>query len=394
MSSEYKYLVGANEAGEVTPYATVASRSKYVEPQSASGNLTLDASRDTFYDTITLTGPTAITFTGTVKGAGVLINLAGSAACTVAGVPVKAGQVVALAGDTWKVIQAGVVMEGASTSTITAGTLAASVTTTRADLSVTGALDTGPGLHAQPYRFSKDNGTTWTAWQSGATYRYADLTPSTSGATSTYIFKHQVRNSAGQSRSGAAVSKTMGAVITWTTLSTLGFTAADGTLANTLTMSDGKSFSAGNSLVVQNNEATVNSTDPEFSVSFSAAKARVSLDYKLASGGSGVSAWLGVGRGFYPNLIIDGSGSIRCQVSVPDYTVTITKSSGAPSSGTMTVEYDSTSNAGTFYVDGVEVGSYYRTGTSFEGPISSLGGRLAAGHQLTCSMDNLKIEVA
>lgn len=254
--SEYKYLVGCDEQGNVTPNAQVPTRAKYVEPQAASGTIALDASRETFYDTITATGPLTITFSGTRLGAGILLTLAGNYPITVAGVSVVAGQVVALAGESWRVIQAGIVQSGATTSTLTVGSLSASVSANAADLSVTGALDTSSGLAAQPYRFSKDGGATWTAWQSSPSYRFEGLAPSTSSTTSTYQFRHQVRNVAGEQRAGATVTKNMGVIVSWTELTRATFTAADGTAVQGLLATNGETMTAESNVKVKGNRAT------------------------------------------------------------------------------------------------------------------------------------------
>ena len=85
-----------------------------------------------------------------------------------------------------------------------AGTLAVTTTDTKADLSVSGASDDRGYVQ---YSFSKDNGTTWTAYQDAATYTFTGLTPSTA-----YQFRHRVRDGAGNVTTGTAVSKTTAAV--------------------------------------------------------------------------------------------------------------------------------------------------------------------------------------
>ena len=84
-----------------------------------------------------------------------------------------------------------------------AGTLAVTVTDVKADLSVSGASDDRGYVQ---YSFSKDNGSTWTAYQDGSTYTFAGLTASTS-----YQFRHRVRDAAGNVTTGTAVSKTTAA---------------------------------------------------------------------------------------------------------------------------------------------------------------------------------------
>ena len=84
-----------------------------------------------------------------------------------------------------------------------AGTLAVTTTDTKADLSVSGASDDRGYVQ---YSFSKDNGATWTAYQDSATYTFTGLTASTS-----YTFKHKVKDGAGNETVGTGVSKTTAA---------------------------------------------------------------------------------------------------------------------------------------------------------------------------------------
>ena len=80
-----------------------------------------------------------------------------------------------------------------------AGTLTVATTDVKADLTVSGASD---DKGAVTYAFSKDNGATWTAYQSGATYSFTGLTGSTS-----YTFRHRVKDAAGNITTGTGVSK-------------------------------------------------------------------------------------------------------------------------------------------------------------------------------------------
>lgn len=85
------------------------------------------------------------------------------------------------------------------------------VSDTNFGLSVTGASD-AIGLHALPYDFSTDNGTTWAGWQAGSTYTKTGATPSTA-----YTCKHRVRDAAGNSATGSAIVVTTTANPTDTT---------------------------------------------------------------------------------------------------------------------------------------------------------------------------------
>ena len=92
-----------------------------------------------------------------------------------------------------------------------AGALAVSTTDTTANLVVSGASDDRGSVS---YAFSKDNGATWTGYQNAATYTFAGLAEQT-----TYTFKHRVKDAAGNTTDGAAVTKTTTTLPTFTTLS-------------------------------------------------------------------------------------------------------------------------------------------------------------------------------
>lgn len=81
----------------------------------------------------------------------------------------------------------------------TAGTLTVTVTDVAADLSVSGATD-DRGVTGYAFQV---NGGAWSSWQTGPTYTATGLTPSTS-----YTFRHKVRDAAGNETQGTAVSKT------------------------------------------------------------------------------------------------------------------------------------------------------------------------------------------
>lgn len=68
--------------------------------------------------------------------------------------------------------------------------MTASATAQGVLLTVSNALDLDAGLPANPYRFSTDGGTTWSAWQSSATYDSGDL------GAGTYQPRAQVRDAA------------------------------------------------------------------------------------------------------------------------------------------------------------------------------------------------------
>lgn len=108
----------------------------------------------------------------------------------------------------------------------TAGTLTVSnITADGATLTVSGASD-NQRLHVTPYRFSTNNGVTWSAWQQSATYTFtgmAELTPFTAIA--------EVRDAAGlTSRTASKAGTTASVAVTVETADVAdAFTAADNT---------------------------------------------------------------------------------------------------------------------------------------------------------------------
>lgn len=188
----------------------------YADLGTVSGAVTINGQGTV---AMTLSGPTSITLDG-VNGDSVLldVDLAGHA------VTVN-GQAVTLSPTVW-VRSRGRWVTGATTGsgepvetpdTIppTAGTLSVAAAQTTADLSVSGALD-NEALHATPYSFSKDGGTTWNGWKSAGTHQFTALTPGTE-----YVFAHRVRDAAGNIRQGAPVTRST------TTASALTMWAAD-----------------------------------------------------------------------------------------------------------------------------------------------------------------------
>lgn len=82
----------------------------------------------------------------------------------------------------------------------TAGTLASSnITSTTFDLTVSGAADE-TALHAQPYRFSTDNGSTWSPYQTSPVFNVTGKTASTA-----YTCVHQTRDAAGNVATGSSI---------------------------------------------------------------------------------------------------------------------------------------------------------------------------------------------
>ena len=98
-----------------------------------------------------------------------------------------------------------------------AGTLASSaITATGFTLTVSGASDE-TALHAQPYNFSTDNGTTWTGWQASSSLAVTGKTASTA-----YQCRHKVRDAAGNETTGTAITVTTSAASVTGTLAYVG----------------------------------------------------------------------------------------------------------------------------------------------------------------------------
>ena len=82
-----------------------------------------------------------------------------------------------------------------------AGTLTVTTTSSKATLTVSGASD-DRALNAAPYSFSKDNGITWSGWQSAPTFEFTGLAQGT-----TFTFRHRVRDAEGNVSLGVGVAK-------------------------------------------------------------------------------------------------------------------------------------------------------------------------------------------
>ena len=82
-----------------------------------------------------------------------------------------------------------------------AGTLTVTTTSSKATLTVSGASD-DRALNSAPYSFSKDNGITWSGWQSAPTFEFTGLA---SGVT--FTFRHRTRDAEGNVSLGAGVAK-------------------------------------------------------------------------------------------------------------------------------------------------------------------------------------------
>ena len=106
--------------------------------------------------------------------------------------------------------------EPGDTTPPTAGTMAVMVTEDSITGTVSGAMDE-TALHDEPYRFSLDG--EWSEWQASAEYVWEGLAPDTE-----YEAQHEVRDAAGNTKLGAAVSTATTAVPEWTVLAEETFT--------------------------------------------------------------------------------------------------------------------------------------------------------------------------
>lgn len=143
-------------------------------------------------------------------------------AATIGGVSFSADTAVVFrrtAGGSWgyKVVDGWTAVPIPDTTAPVAGTLASSaITDTGFTLTVSGASDE-TALHAQPYAFSTDNGTTWTGWQTSSSLAVTGKTASTA-----YQCRHKVRDAAGNETTGTAITVTTSAAVVTGTLAYVG----------------------------------------------------------------------------------------------------------------------------------------------------------------------------
>ena len=102
----------------------------------------------------------------------------------------------------------------------TPGTLTPSLVNATSFLLIAGSAFDAGGLHAQPYRFSIDGGSTWSAWQTSEQYAVSGRTPGTA-----HTCRHEVRDAAGLTALGASITVTTAAAGTipqWSATFTMG----------------------------------------------------------------------------------------------------------------------------------------------------------------------------
>ena len=210
----------------------------YLDHGSQSGAVSYSATIGTH--ALTSTAATAVTLTGT-DGQIVSVYDSGVGPLTVEGTAVTVpGAVVChrVAG-TWYVYPLGASVEPGDPSDVTAptaGTIAgSSITSSSFTLTVTGATDE-TALHATPYAFSTNGGSSYSTWQAGATFAASGLTAATG-----YSCRHKVRDAALNEATGAAVTVTTGAEAPAATPPVAGYSAFyDSLTPASITTSGGK----------------------------------------------------------------------------------------------------------------------------------------------------------
>lgn len=265
-----------------------------------------------------------------------------------------------------------VVQDGWTTPTVApdttapvAGTLAVTVTDANADLTVSGASDDRGGV---TYAFSKDNGATWTAYQSGTTYSFAGLAASTS-----YVFRHKVKDGAGNETVGTAVTKaTVAPPPGWSTIATESFDGASGAdLVGTTTDTGGSTWTgtAGKILLDGSGSAVfdthASNSRASFAFASTTARRRVTATYDVSThtvGGSTSTVYVGIHTDASLNnsltAQVNSKGELLFNdgaVGVWTYTGTTT---GFPLTGTLTVEFDPAGKSGVVSVNGAQAGTF------------------------------------
>lgn len=286
----------------------------------------------------------------------------------------------------------------ADTTPPVAGTLASSsVTSTGATVTATGASD-AVSLASSPYSFSKDNGSTWTAYQSSNIYAWTGLTGSTA-----YQMRHRVKDAAGNVTNGTAITVTTSAPPpvepTWTVTDT--FTAADGTsLSGRTTPTGGKTYltpgvyetQGDNAIgsITSNAVAATDGTNKGAAVTMTTANVAAEITYDLTAGGgsSGVRAVLWVNTNVETDALVlhlRGNGGLHLfRGGGVDVTLT-GATTGVATSGTLRMSIQS--NVVTIVSSAGTATATVATGTGYTGTGRRLG--FAAGGA-GAKVDNFK----
>ncbi|MDK8526537.1 hypothetical protein QP858_07815 [Trueperella bernardiae] len=274
----------------------------------------------------------------------------------------------------------------------TAGTLTVSVAPTTATLTVAGALD-DVALHTLPYAYSRDSGATWTGWTDATTYQYTGLAQQTS-----YGFRHKVRDAAGNERLGTTVTKSTPKVPVFAVVGKDTFTAADGTNVAGRTTEVGGFTTQGTGTIL-NNRIEQGQVSTSVEAKFPAPTAtvknptRVTAAYSVGTyHGSAVrlTMWLATGGSNGMSITVNQSGGLGFySISTPSWAVTWVGGSAptVATSGTMSIEADTTNGSGKIVVNGEQVGT-------ISGPTTHSAYGASATLTREGWMDDLTIEVA
>ena len=142
----------------------------------------------------------------TIVPSGANFTLAGSAGVTYATTKLRAKDAAGNTSTPVLSVPSYTMAASADVTAPTVGTMAASsITSSGFTLTVSGASD-AVGLHAQPYAFTTDGGTTWSAYQASAALTVTGKTASTG-----YSCNWRVRDAAGNVSTGTAQTVTTGA---------------------------------------------------------------------------------------------------------------------------------------------------------------------------------------
>lgn len=257
-------------------------------------------------------------------------------------------------GGTWVyralVAASGLTPPAPDTTPPSAGSLAASaIAATSFTLTATGASDNS-ALHALPYAFSSDNGSTWSAYQTSAAFNVTGKVASTA-----YQCRHRVRDAAGNVSTGTTITVTTTTTPTTMTYSE-SFTRANGTnLVGLLTEVGGaemhnsafwtSGLDAGDMAPVVNGGRLIGVADqgPRCAIAPTVAAGQVlthSIDYDLTSGAGNRQVRIKVGPlgDAFAMFYVTATGEVKNSSNV-------TVHSGAPLAGRIGIRANGTSRA-------------------------------------------------
>ena len=336
----------------------------YLDHGTKAGAFTLDT---TLAETnfITMGNDLQVTLSNGVNGKSIYIIGSGSYILTVNGQIVPTGRAFAImVNSSWEIY----IISGSGDYTApTAGTLSVTFPGTDSSLVVAGAADYGVGLHAQPYSFSKDDGATWSGWQTSATYAgFTNLTPVTS-----YTFKHRVRDAVGNIANGLAVTLTTPVLKTWSNIASDAFSSGS-TITGRTTDTGALAWNVvDNAGLISSGMAYWDSTSTSQQyVKYSAqARCRSTVEYDCSTHTTpGARASVGVGfmtNATWNNSLVVTIGTVTngdtadlqlVDLAIGSWSMTAIAGkslTGHPATGTLLVDIDFAAAVGTVYVNGV-----------------------------------------